>query len=111
MLLIFSACLKQWLERMNYQNDQCCPICRQPLYNVGNEDLSPNNQQEPQQPQQEPQPQQQEPQPQQPQPQPQQPQPQQPQQPIPAPNVVAPNNVRRRAVGDNVNILPRNCIL
>lgn len=105
MLLIFSACLKQWLERMNYQNDQCCPICRQPLYNVGNEDLSPNNQQEPQQPQ---------PQPQQPQPQPQPQQPQQqpqPQQPIPAPNVVAPNNVRRRAVGDNVNILPRNCIL
>lgn len=105
MLLIFSACLKQWLERMNYQNDQCCPICRQPLYNVGNEDLSHNNQQEPQ----EPQPQPQQPQPQ-PQPQPQQPQPQ-PQQPIPAPNVVAPNNVRRRAVGDNVNILPRNCIL
>lgn len=104
MLLIFSACLKQWLERMNYQNDQCCPICRQPLYNVGNEDLPPNNQQQPQpQQQQQPQPQPQQPQPQQP--------PPQPQQPIPAPNVVAPNNVRRRAVGDNVNILPRNCIL
>lgn len=43
--LFHMSCLRQWLERMNYQNDQCCPICRAPLY--GEIQPQPPQQQQP----------------------------------------------------------------